>query len=237
MRTSGAMLGTILELLGNKLAPGMTPKDLSALAKEELKKLGGEPAFLGFFGYPDIICISVNEEVQHTIPNNRVLKEGDVVNLDFGVKYNGMITDAGRTFGVGKVSDDAQRLLTGTEEALKAAIKKVKNGIKIEAVSGVIEDVLLAHNLGIVRNLVGHGVGHELHEEPEIPNYRLYEQSPRLKTGMTIAIEPITTLGSEEIIQASDGWTLLTADGSWSAQFEHTLLVTDDGAEVLTLPA
>ena len=235
MRTSGRMLATVLQLLKSKTRPGLTPKDMSAIAKKELERLGGEPAFLGFHGYPDIICISVNNQVQHSIPTDIPLKEGDVVNYDFGVRYKGMVTDAGITVCVGaRPAGDIKRLLEGTERALADALNIVKAGVRVGDVSATIERTLRKYQLGIVRELVGHGVGHELHEEPEIPNYGRVGTGPVLKAGMTVAIEPITTLGKPAITQLHDGWTLVTLDGSWSAQFEHTILVTNKGCEVLT---
>ena len=235
MRESGRMLAVVLQVLKKQTKAGLTPKDMSALAKRELKTLGGEPAFLGFSGYPDIICISVNNQVQHSIPNSIPFKDGDVVNYDFGVRYKGMITDAGITVCVGnKLSADAKRLIEGTERALYDGLRMVKSGAHIGDISAAIERTLRKHKLGIVRELVGHGVGYDLHEEPEIPNYGRSGSGPTLKSGMTIAVEPITTLGRADIYQARDGWTLLTQDGSWSAQFEHTVLVTPTGCEILT---
>lgn len=235
MRQSGHMLATVLDLLKKETKAGLTPKDMSAIAKKELARLGGEPAFLGFYGYPDIICISVNNQVQHSIPNEVPFKDGDVVNYDFGVKYQGMVTDSGITVCVGdKLTPDTKRLLVGTERALYDGIRMVKAGARVGDVSAAIERTLRKNKLGIVRELVGHGVGHELHEDPEIPNYGHAGRGPILRAGMTIAIEPITTLGDPGIYQARDGWTLLSQDGSWSAQFEHTLLVTPTGCEILT---
>ncbi|QQS19276.1 type I methionyl aminopeptidase [Candidatus Saccharibacteria bacterium] len=235
MRQSGYILGSVLEKIRREVRMGMTPKQVSALAAEETDRLGGKPAFKGFEGYPDIICISNNNEVQHSIPNDTPFKNGDVVNFDYGVVYDGMITDAGITICIGSKPDaDAERLLKGTEAALYAAIDVVREGVRVGDISATIEKVLKSYNLGIVRELVGHGVGHELHEAPEIPNYGHAGTGPTLKAGMTIAIEPITTLGDYRIFGAHDGWTLLTVDGSRSAQFEHTLLVTTDGCEILT---
>ena len=231
------MLATVLQLITREVKAGMTPKDVSALAARELERLGGKPTFKGFEGYPDIICISTNNEVQHSIPNDRVFVDGDIVNFDFGVTYNGMITDGGVSVSIGgpeKADTDGKRLLEGTERALYAGIDTVKDGVRVGDISAAIQAVLQDYGLGIVRELVGHGVGHELHEDPEVPNYGMKGAGPVLKAGMTIAIEPITTLGSPRIFQAHDGWTLLTADGSRSAQFEHTVLVTKDGAEILT---
>jgi len=235
MREGGAMLATVLTILRKETLPGVTPKDLARRARQELRALGGEPAFLGYQGYPDVICISVNSQVQHSIPTDKPLQPGDIVNLDFGVKHKGMITDGGITFCVGeKPTADQQRLLQGTERALQAALDVVKDGCRVGDVSAAIEDVLKRHKLGIVRELVGHGVGYELHEDPEIPNYGSKGTGPVLRAGMTIAIEPIANLGHEEIVGDHDGWTLWTADGSLSAQFEHSVLVTANGCEVLT---
>lgn len=235
MRRSGRILAQVLEMIRREVKVGMTPKDVSALAATELARLGGKPAFKGFEGYPDIVCISNNNEVQHSIPNDTPFKAGDIVNFDFGVIYEGMVTDAGITVCIGGKPDEAAaRLLKGTEAALYAGIDAVHAGARVGDISAAVERVLRAHDLGIVRELVGHGVGHELHESPEIPNYGRAGTGPTLKAGMTIAIEPITTLGDYRIFGAHDGWTLLTVDGSRSAQFEHTVLVTDDGCEVLT---
>jgi methionyl aminopeptidase len=238
MRESGRMLATVLQLIKREVRAGMTPKDVSALAGRELARLGGKPTFKGFEGYPDIICISTNNEVQHSIPNDRIFEDGDIVNFDFGVTYNGMVTDAGISLSIGgleKADKAGQRLLEGTERALYAGLKQVKDGARVGDISAAIEGVLRSYNLGIVRELVGHGVGYELHEDgPEIPNYGLAGTGPVLKSGMTIAVEPITTLGDHHIFQTRDGWTLMTQDGSRSAQFEHTVAVTQDGCEILT---
>ncbi len=237
MRTGGKMLATILQLIKVRVRAGMTPKDISALAARELSRLGGKPTFKGFEGYPDIICISTNNEVQHTIPNNRPFKDGDIVNFDFGVTYEGMVTDAGLSLAIGgltKADDAGKRLLEGTERALYAGLDVVKDGCRVGDISAAIEKVLRLYDLGIVRELVGHGVGHEMHEDPEVPNYGRAGTGPVLKAGMTIAVEPITTLGNPRIFSAHDGWTLLTVDGSRSAQFEHSIIVTKDGCEILT---
>lgn len=235
MRTGGAMLARILELLAGKAVEGATPKDMSTIAAEELRALGGEPAFKGYHGYPDIICISVNDQVQHSIPTNEAFERGDIVNFDFGVRYKGLITDGGVTLAIGGVrNQDDERLLEGTKAALEAAVATIKAGIRVGDISAAIEAVLQTHRLGIVRELVGHGVGRDLHEAPDIPNYGRAGTGPVLTAGLTIAVEPITTLGSPRIRMENDGWTLRTADGSRSAQFEHTLLVTETGADILT---
>lgn len=238
MREGGRMLAIILNMLRARCKPGLTPKDMAAIAKSELKMLGGKPAFLGYGAYPfpDVICISVNSQVQHSIPSSRPFQPGDVVNFDFGVLHEGMVTDAGVTVCVGdKFTPDTKRLIEGTHQALYQGLAQIKDGVRVGDISAAIEQTLRQHNLGIVRELVGHGVGHQLHEDPEIPNYGLAGVGPILKTGMTIAIEPIATLGNPAIYEAEDGWTLATTDGSYSAQFEHTVLVTKDGYEILTL--
>lgn len=235
MREGGHMLAEVLRVMRKEAREGLTPKDMSTIAAKELKALGGEPAFLGFHGYPDIICISVNNQVQHSIPNSIPFQNGDVVNFDFGVRHKGLVTDGGITLAIGeKYNDDTKRLIEGTEKALKAGIKVVRAGVRVGDISAAIEKVLKQYRLGIVKELVGHGVGHELHEDPEVPNYGRAGKGPLLQAGMTIAIEPITTLGSPAIRETRDGWTLLTVDGSWSAQFEHTIVVTDRGCEILT---
>jgi len=237
MRTGGKILAQVLNLMQREVRAGMTPKDASILAAKELDRLGGKPTFKGFEGYPDIICISTNNEVQHSIPNDHVFEAGDIVNFDFGVTYNGMVTDAGISLSVGgtEKTDKAGRwLLEGTERALYAGLGVIKDGVHVGDISAAIQAVLTSYDLGIVRELVGHGVGHEMHESPEIPNYGHIGTGPVLREGMTVAVEPITTLGSPRIFQAHDGWTLMTVDGSRSAQFEHTILVTGDGCEILT---
>lgn len=238
MREGGKMLAQVLQVMRAQAAPGLSPHDMASIAKKELRALGGEPAFLGVGSdppYPDIICISVNDQVQHSIPSFRPFQSGDVVNFDFGVRYKGMITDGGITVCIGDAfTSDTRRLIEGTEKALYEGLAVVRDGCKVGDISAAIERVLRRHGLGIVRELVGHGVGHELHEEPEVPNYGRAGTGPILREGMTIAVEPITTLGRPEIVQGRDGWTLFTRDGSWSAQFEHTVLVTREGCEILT---
>lgn len=235
MREGGRMLALVLDLMRKKATAGLTPKDMAAMARQELRALGGQPAFLGFYGYPDIICISVNDRVQHSIPDNVPFKAGDVVNFDFGVRHKGLITDAGITICIdNKTTPDTKRLIEGTEQALYAGLEVVRAGCRVGDISATIEQGLKRYRLGIVRELVGHGVGHELHEDPEVPNYGKAGKGPTLEAGMTIAIEPITTLGSPAIYEGRDGWTLYSADGSWSAQFEHTVLVTPNGHEILT---
>lgn len=240
MRQAGGILATVLDLLVQRTQDGMTATDLSQLAHRELLALGGQPAFLGVphphggEPFPDVICISINEEVQHGIPKKRRIHDGDIVNLDLGVTYQGMITDAGLTFGVGRIDRQAQHLLENTQRALSAGLKAVKAGATVKHISTAIEEVLKRAKLGIVRELVGHGVGHELHEEPEIPNYASAASDYVLCENQTIAVEPIATLGNGRIKLSADGWTLVSTDGCLAAHFEHTVRVTPLGCEILT---
>ncbi len=234
MRTSGQMLATVLDVVGKNLQENMTTKDIANIAAKEVKALGGKPTFLGMYGFPDVICVSVNDEVVHGIPGKYVIKNGDIVSFDFGVTYNGMITDAARSEIVGQPEKRTANLLAGTLESLNAGIETLKDGVRVGDISAAIEAVLNTYGFGIVRELVGHGVGHELHEEPNIPNYGTAGTGPTLKTGMTIAIEPMTTLGSHKVYTAADDWTIMTSDGSLSAHFEDTVLITETGSEILT---
>jgi len=237
MRESGRMLATVLKMLSKKTAVGMTTKDLANIAASELKILGGSPAFLGYQGFPDVLCTSINQEVVHGIPSvNRVLQEGDIVSLDFGVIYKGMITDGAISLLVGKPkSQKYVDLVKYTEQSLLEGIATVKDGVRIGDIGAAIEKELNKHKYGIVRDLVGHGVGHELHEDPNIPNYGRANTGVRLKKHMTIAIEPMSTLGGDRVYVANDGWTVQTWDDSWSAHFEHTVLINDNDAEILTI--
>ncbi len=235
MRISGQMLASVLQHLKPKVQIGVTTKELADLAADELKRLGGKPAFLGYNGFTDVICISLNSEVVHGIPGKDIIQDGDLVSLDFGVNYKGMITDGAITVVAGESSGAKRRLLKGTEESLLAGINEVKDGVKVGDIGSAVEKVLSQYGFGIVRDLVGHGVGHEVHEEPDIPNYGIAGTGKKLSAGMTIAIEPMSTLGGERVVLDHDGWTVKTYDGSLSAHFEHTILITKDSAEILTL--
>lgn len=236
MRVSGKMLAMVLQTLKEQVTPGMSTKDLDTIAAKKLKELGGEPAFLGYHGFPAVLCVSVNDEVVHGIPRaDTILKNGDVVGLDFGVTYDGMITDAAITVVVGTTgSTKVKELIRDTEASLLAGIEQVHGDVPIGTIGAAIQAVLEKKRYGIVRDLVGHGVGHELHEEPNIPNYGRVGKGPLLKTGMTIAIEPMATLGGHEVMVDNDNWTIRTRDGSLAAHFEHTILITEDDAEILT---
>lgn len=236
MRESGRMLATVLQLLKSQVAPGMSTKDLAVMAANELKKLGGEAPFLGYQGFPDVLCVSVNDEVVHGIPSKeKSIREGDIVSLDFGVSYRSMITDSALSVIAGKaISQKHVALLKYTEASLIVGIAAVHDGVRTGDIGEAVETELKRHKYGIVRDLVGHGVGHDIHEDPNIPNYGRRDTGPRLIKNMTIAIEPMATLGTDNVYIAEDGWTMLTQDGSWAAHFEHTVAITEDGAEILT---
>lgn len=239
MRTAGGILAATLRLLASKLEPGMSTKDLADIARREMKSLGGEPAFLNYPGptpFPDVICISVNDEVVHGIPSRkRILQSGDLVSLDLGVHVNGLITDGAITVACGDSTAKHDEFLAHTRKALEAGLKVLKNGTVVGDVSYAIQKALDRYNYGIVRDLVGHGVGHAVHEEPNIPNFGQRGTGPKLVTGMTLAIEPMATLGKYDVFTDDDGWTMKTSDGSLAAHFEHTVLMTDKGNEILTI--
>ena len=236
MRESGRMLASVLAILKNSVVVGMTTKDLAELAKQELKALGGQPTFLGYQGFPDVLCVSLNNEVVHGIPSvRRVIKAGDIVSLDFGVTYRGMITDSAiSVIAGGKGTKKTEQLLSVTERSLMTGISVLHDGVAVGDIAASIQNILDRYGYGVVRDLVGHGVGHSLHEAPNIPNYGHPGTGPHLKAGMTIAIEPMATMGNYGVRVAEDGWTVLTDDNSLSAHFEHTVLITKDGAEILT---
>ena len=236
MRESGRMLGTVLNVLVKSAAVGMTTQELNDIAASELKKLGGKPSFLGYQDFPAELCISLNEEVVHGIPSaERVIQDGDIVSMDFGVTYNGMITDAARSVIVGTPKQHRHvELVEHTLASLDAGIFAVHDQVRTGDIGASIQAVLDKFHYGIVRDLVGHGVGHYLHEDPNVPNYGRRNTGPWLEAGMTIAIEPMATLGTDRVNIAEDGWTIVTADKSWSAHFEDTVLITQDGAEILS---
>jgi len=241
IRKSGAILSSVLKMIGRELKPGVSGLDIDRKARKMLQENNSKPAFLGVEGgpgvqsFPAVVCVSANDAVVHGIPNETPFKDGDIVGFDFGVNYNGMITDAARTFIVGEVSEKVKKLVKTTQESLDAGIAQIKAGSTTGDIGAAVQKVLEKENFGIVRDLVGHGVGHELHESPEIPNYGFAGTGSTLKEGMTIAVEPMATLGEwRVVIDSSDGWTIRTRDGSLSAHFEDTILVTKNGAEILT---
>jgi methionyl aminopeptidase len=234
MRESGQILASVLKKIQQTVQPGMNGRKISTLARQELKAMGAEAPFLGYGGYPDVICISVNDEVVHGIPSDVPFQKGDLISFDFGVKYKGMITDSAFSMCLGEAPKKVQRLLKATERSMYAGIDQVKNGVRVGDIAAAVQKVLDAEHLGIVRDLVGHGVGHHVHEDPNIPNYGHAGTGPALKSGMTIAIEPMATLGDYRVTVDPDNWTIRTADGSLAAHFEHTVLITDNGYDIVT---
>ena len=234
MRKAGYLNYLTREYLKGLVKPGVTTLEIDKAAGEYIKKLGGEPGFLGYGGFKGNICISVNEEVVHGIGSKRVLKEGDIVSLDVGVKLDGYHSDAAETVACGKISKEKEALIKHTNKALFEGLKEIKDGAKLGSIGSKIESYAKKHKLGVIRELVGHGVGRDLHEDPDVPNYGKYGTGITLKEGMVLAVEPMLTLGSRYIYELSDGWTIVTRDKKPSAHAEHTILVTKDGYEILT---
>jgi methionyl aminopeptidase len=232
MRTSGQILAKTFSVIKDSLSPGMTTNDIDIIAKKELRRLGGQPILVGYQGFPKSICVSLNEEVVHGIPSDKIIEKGDLVSVDFCVSYKGMITDSAFTQAI--ECEDPKQIIANTEKSLFAGIDVVRDGAHVGDIGQAVAQVLEASSLGIVRDLVGHGVGHEVHEEPNIPNYGRAGRGVELKSGMTIAIEPMSTLGGYDVVILDDGWTIKTRDNSLSAHFEHTVLVTDNSYEIIT---
>lgn len=240
LRESGRILATILESLKREVKPGIATMDLEHHARKLLKEYGAEGAFLGYHPsflekpYPAAVCISVNEQIVHAIPGNRILKQGDIVSLDFGVRYKGMITDAAITVPVGKISDEARDLLRITEESLYKGIEAARLGNYLGDIGAAIQKHLEKHKLSVIKALCGHGVGFAVHEEPEVLNFGKPGEGLELVPGMVLALEPMASLGSARITDSSDGFGYETLDQSLSAHFEHTIAVTKQGTEILT---
>lgn len=235
MRQGGHKLARILDYLKNQVKVGKSGKDISKIAAEKIKAAGLKPVLLGFQGYPDVMCVSVNDNIVHGLPNSKKFIDGDVVKLDITVSYKSMVIDTAATVVIGKPKPDIKRLVEGTERALYAAIDSIKgDGTRVGDIASATEAVLNKYKLGIVREMVGHGVGYEIHEDPNVPGYGVKGTGPVLMAGVTIAVEPMATLGDWKIKELDDGWTIASADGSNTAHFEHTVLITDDGAEILT---
>lgn len=234
MAKAGSIVGEVLESIKNMIQTGITTKEIEKYADERINALGGKAAFKGYRGYPASICTSVNDEVVHGIPSSRKLKDGDIISVDLGVYYDGFFGDAAVTFPVGKIDDQTATLLRVTEEALNIGIENAIEGKRVSDISYAIQGHAEKNGFSVVRTFVGHGIGRDLHEEPQIPNYGNPGKGPRLKEGMTLAIEPMVNLGAYEVKILGDGWTAVTADGKKSAHFEHTVLVTSEKPEILT---
>ncbi len=238
MRESGRIVGETLQLLVDACKAGVVCKDLDKIVRKEYARRGVTPTFLGYGSppYPATVCISVNDELVHGIPGNRVLQDGDIVSIDLGATYKGFVGDSALTIGVGEITPEAQKLLDVTKESLWRGIRAATAGVRLGVVSNAIGTYIESEGYGVVRQYVGHGVGRQMHEEPQVPNYGPADRGPVLRKGMVLALEPMVTIGDYHTKTHDDGWTVSTIDGSLCAHFEHTIAITDGEAEVLTLP-
>lgn len=234
MRKSGQITAQISQKLTEKVKPGVTTKELDRVASMLIKMHKARPAFLGFRGFPASICTSVNDQIVHGIPGSYRLREGDIISLDFGVVHQGYYSDMAITLPVGSISEDAQRLIEVTRSALVSGISQMVPGNRLYDISSAIQECAESNGFSVVRDLVGHGIGQEMHEEPQIPNFGKKSTGPYLKAGMVFALEPMVNMGRYEIKTLDDHWTVVTADGSLSCHFEHTVAITDNGPEILT---
>jgi len=235
MRKAGELTRKTLEFIEKNIKPGVTPKQIDSLAHDYIIHNGGYPSELGFEGYPNSTCISVNDAVVHGIPNDIPLKEGDIVKVDLCVELNGYNGDSARTYPVGKVSKERQKLIDVTKQSFFEGIKGIKDGSTVGDISAQVQNYVEKHGFGVVRDLAGHGIGKTIHEEPSVPNFGRAGLGPKLQAGMTIAVEPMVTAGSYKVtFDRQDGWTVRTADHSDAAHYENTILITKTGVEILT---
>jgi methionyl aminopeptidase len=234
MRQAGRIVAETLALVEEELMPGVSTARLDELAERHIRRSGAVPSFVGYRGYPSTLCISIDDEVVHGIPGDRVIREGQVVSVDVGAIVDGWHGDAARTFVVGDVDPAVQKLVETTRLAMMAGIEAAQPGNRVGDISAAVEDVAVAAGFGIVRQYVGHGIGTEMHQDPQVPNYRTGARGIRLDPGICLAIEPMLTLGAPETETLADGWTVVTRDGSLAAHFEHTIAVTERGPEILT---
>lgn len=235
MRQAGRIVATVLDILSKQVRPGMTTRELDIIAGREVERLGAVPSFKGYRGFPANLCVSINDEVVHGIPGERMINEGDIVSLDFGAIFNGFQGDAAVTVGVGEISRQAKDLLETTEAALEAGIAAANPGGMLGDISAAIQNCAESRGASVVREYTGHGIGREMHEDPQIPNFGQSGTGPVLAKGMTLALEPMVNAGDWHTRVDSNRWTVLTADGSLSAHFEHTIAITDGKPEVLTI--
>lgn len=234
MRAAGRIVAEVFEILKPHIVPGITTRELDKLAAEHIKNSNAKCSFYNYSGYPGHICISVNEEVIHGIPGKRTLKDGDIVSVDVGACVDGYHGDAARTFAVGEISPEAKKLIEITEKSFFAGIEFARPGNRLGDISANVQKVVEENGFSVVRSFVGHGIGSMLHEEPEVPNFGTEGRGPRLIPGMTIAVEPMVNAGTYQVNTLSDDWTVVTADGKLSAHYENTILITNNGAEILT---
>jgi len=234
MKIAGEIVGNTHNYLKKYIKPGITTKELDTLAYDFILKSNATPSFLNLYDFPASICVSINEEVVHGIPCSRKLKDGDIVSIDIGACYKGYHGDSAWTYPVGKISDDKKKLLELTEKSLFEGLSVIKEGIHVGDIGYAIENFASKNKLGVIRELVGHGIGNMVHEEPDVPNYGKKNTGPILKAGMVIAVEPMLNLGTRQVFMLDDNWTIVTGDNKPSAHFEHTVLVTKDGYIILT---
>lgn len=234
MREAGRIVALTHEELKKHIAPGITTKELDEVAERFIRSCGATPSFKGYGGFPGSICTSVNEQLVHGIPGDRVLKEGDIISIDIGANYNGYHGDSAWTYPVGKIDEDTQRLLDVTEESLYIGLKEAKPGERLSNISHAIQVFVESNGFSIVREYVGYGIGQDLHEDPPIPHYGPPNKGPRLKPGMVLCIEPMVNAGSRYVKTLADNWTVVTTDGKMCAHFEHTVAITEEGCEILT---
>lgn len=237
MRRSGLLVYEILEELRGMIRPGLSTEELERVAEKRIREAGAQPAFKGYYGYPSVLCTSINNEIVHGIPSSkRVVQKGDIVKIDVGVEMDGYYGDAATTVAVGAISAELERLLRVTQESLALAIEQARLGNRLGDVCSAIQRHVEAHGYSVVREFVGHGIGRKMHEDPQVPNYGTPNQGPRLREGMVLAIEPMVNTGTADAKVLEDKWTAVTADGGYSAHFEHTVAVTRNGPWVLTRP-
>lgn len=234
MREAGRIVAETHRLMAKAVQPGVTTRELDQIAEDFIRSQDAIPSFKGYSGFPASICASVNEELVHGIPGQRILEEGDIISIDIGACYRGYHGDSAWTYPVGRISDEAKKLLEVTEQSLFAGLEEAKEGVRLYTISHAIQQVAEAAGFSIVREYVGHGIGSKMHEEPQIPNFGLPDRGPRLKKGMVLAIEPMVNIGERYVKTLSDDWTVVTVDGSLCAHFEHTIAITADGYEILT---
>jgi methionyl aminopeptidase len=235
MRAAGRIVAETHRLMAKAVQPGITTKELDHIAETYIRSQGATPSFKGYNGFPASICASVNDQLVHGFPDNRKLKEGDIISIDIGAHYKGYHGDSAWTYPVGQISDTARKLLDVTERSLYEGLAKVKADVRLYTISHAIQACVEAEGFSIVREYAGHGIGQNLHEEPEIPNYGMPDRGPRLKPGMVLAIEPMVNVGERYVRTLEDDWTVVTVDGSICAHFEHTVVVTAEGCEILTI--
>ena len=234
MRRAGRIVSRLLEAVRDEVKPGVTTADLDRFAEAFIRKEGGIPAFKGYCGFPASICASINDEVVHGIPGKRALKSGDIIGVDVGAIVEGFYSDAARTFGVGAVDEEKRRLIEVTDIALAKGIEKAIAGNRISDISHAVQSYVEKQGLEVVRQYVGHGIGTQLHEEPQVPNFGKPNQGPTIKAGMALAIEPMVNAGTHKVVLGEDGWTVRTQDGRPSSHFEDTVLITGERTEILT---